>query len=167
MLPPLTCGSLSRERAERVCIMKIRYRSNLAAGCIAIIAAVVLFLIIPSQVGVERKATFGINSRTLPYGLSILMAVCGLGLILQSLVFKKDEVKEVELKKEGIGLLYMLVLLAYGIGFNYSFLISTVLLGVITLAFLKDRQWLHYLIVILTTVAIYFIFTRLLHLRLP
>lgn len=147
--------------------MKIKYRSNLTAGCIAIVAAVVLFLIIPAQVGVERKATFGINSRTLPYALSVLMAVCGAGLIIQSLVFKKDEVKEMELKKEGIGLLYMLVLLAYGIGFNYSFLISTVLLGVITLAFLKDKQWTHYLIVVIMTVAIYFIFTELLHLRLP
>ena len=147
--------------------MKIKYRSNLTAGCIAIIAAVVLFLIIPTQVGVERKATFGINSRTLPYALSVLMAVCGAGLIIQSLVFKKDEVREMELKKEGIGLLYMLVLLAYGIGFNYSFLISTVLLGVITLVFLKDRQWLHYLIVVIATAAIYLIFTELLHLRLP
>ena len=119
--------------------MKIKYRSNLTAGCIAIIAAVVLFLIIPAQVG----------------------------LIIQSLVFKKDEVREMELKKEGIGLLYMLVLLAYGIGFNYSFLISTVLLGVITLVFLKDKQWLHYLIVAVATVAIYLIFTELLHLRLP
>ena len=147
--------------------MKIKYRSNLTAGCIAIIAAVVLFLIIPSQVGVERKATFGINSRTLPYALSVLMAVCGAGLIIQSLVFKKDEIKEMELKKEGIGLLYMLVLLAYGIGFTHSFLISTVLLGVITLVFLKDKQWTHYLIVVIFTVAIYLIFTELLHLRLP
>ena len=62
--------------------MKIKYRSNLTAGCIAIVAAVVLFLIIPAQVGVERKATFGINSRTLPYALSVLMAVCGAGLIM-------------------------------------------------------------------------------------
>ena len=147
--------------------MKIKYRSNLVAGCIAIIAAVVLFLLIPSQVGVERKATYGINSRTLPYALSVLMAVCGVGLMIQSLIFKKDEVKELELKKEGVGLLYMLVLLAYGIGFNYSFLISTVLLGVITLAFLKDKKWLHYLIVVIVTAAIYFIFTELLHLRLP
>ena len=136
-------------------------------GCIAIVAAVELFLIIPAQVGVEREATFGINSRTLPYALSVLMAVCGAGLIIQSLVFKKDEVREMELKKEGIGLLYMLVLLAYGIGFNYSFLISTVLLGVTTLVFLKDRQWLHYLIVVIATAAIYLIFTELLHLRLP
>ena len=126
-----------------------------------------MFLLIPSQVGVERKATYGINSRTLPYALSVLMAVCGVGLMIQSLIFKKDEVKELELKKEGVGLLYMLVLLAYGIGFNYSFLISTVLLGVITLAFLKDKKWLHYLIVVIVTAAIYFIFTELLHLRLP
>lgn len=147
--------------------MKIKYRSNLMAGCIAIVAAVVLYFLIPTYVGVERKATYGINSRTLPYALSFLMGGCGLGLVFQSLVLKKDEVKELELKKEAVGLLYMLVLLAYGIGFNYSFLISTLLLGVVTLAFLRDKQWLHYVIVCIVTVAIYFMFTQLLHVRLP
>lgn len=146
---------------------KIRYRSNLVAGCIAILAAIVLFLLIPSQVGVERKATYGINSRTLPYALSILMGGCGIGLIFQSLVLKKDEVKEIEIGKELKGLLYMLVLLLYGIGFNYSFLISTLVLGCLTLVFLKDKKPLHYVIVCILTVALYFIFTQLLHVRLP
>ena len=87
--------------------MKIKYRTNLVAGVIALIAAIILFVIIPSQVGVERRATYGITSRTIPYAMAFLMAGCGAGLIIQSIIFKKDEVKEIDLLQEGKGLLYM------------------------------------------------------------
>ena len=147
--------------------MKIKYRSNLLAGCLAIVAAAVLFLIIPSQVGQESSATYGITSRTLPYALSILSAACGVGLIVQSLVMKKDEVREIDLVQEGKGLLYMLILLAYGWGFSRSFLISTSLLGAVTLAFQKDKKPLHYVVVVAVVTVLYFTFTELLHVRLP
>ncbi len=147
--------------------MKIKYRSNLLAGCLAIVAAAVLFLIIPSQVGLESSATYGITSRTLPYALSILSAACGVGLIVQSLVLKKDEVREIELRQEAKGLLYMLILLAYGWGFSRSFLISTSLLGAVTLALQKDKKPLHYVVVVAVVVVLYFTFTELLHVRLP
>ena len=147
--------------------MKIKYRSNLLASCLAIVAAAVLFLIIPSQVGLESSATYGITSRTLPYALSILSAACGVGLIVQSLVLKKDEVREIELRQEAKGLLYMLILLAYGWGFSRSFLISTSLLGDVTLALQKDKKPLHYVVVVAVVVVLYFTFTELLHVRLP
>ena len=147
--------------------MKLKYRSNLAAGIVAILFGAALWFLTPEFCGVERKATYGVNSQTLPYALAVLAMACGVGLIFQSLVLKKDEVKELELGKELKGLLYMLVIAVYAVGFNYSFLISTILLGVITLAFQKDRQWLHYLIVAVMVVVIYFVFTQLLHVRLP
>lgn len=147
--------------------MKIKYRSNLVAGCLAIIAAIVLLLLIPSQVKLETRAVHGVTSRTLPYALVLLSGGCGLGLVFQSLVLKKDEIKELELAKEGKGLLYMLVLLGYGLGFSHSFLISTILLGVLTLVFAKDKKPLHYIVVTAVVVVIYFVFTKLLHVRLP
>lgn len=147
--------------------MKVKYRTNLMAGLVAIIAAIVLFLLVPSQVGVETRATYGITSRTLPYAMAILMGGCGIGLVVQSLVLKKDEVKEIDLMQEGKGLLYMGVIVLYAIGFSHSFLISTSLLGVITLAMQKDKKILHYVVVIALVVALYFIFNELLHVRLP
>lgn len=147
--------------------MKIKYRANLMAGIIAILFAVALYFLIPLQVGLENTATYGLTSRSLPYALMILSAICGVGLLIQSLVFKKDEEKEIELSKEGKGLLYMLVILAYGFGFAHSFLISTGLLGVITLAFQKDKKPLHYVIVLALVGVIYVVFTQLLHVRLP
>lgn len=147
--------------------MKIRYRSNLAAGILALAAALVLFLLIPSQVSVENRAVYGVTSRSLPYALVVLTAGAGAGLIFESLVLKKDQTRELELAKEGKALLYMLVLLAYAIGFSHSFLISTVLLGAVTLALARDKKPLHYAVVTAMAVVIYFAFTQLLHVRLP
>jgi len=147
--------------------MKIKYRSNLSAGCISIIMSVALFLIIPSQVALENQAVHGINTRSLPYALCILLLVAGIGLIVQSLVLKKDEYKELELKKELKGLLYMGCLGIYGLGFRYSFLISTCLLGIVTLVFIKSNRLLYYVVVIAVVVVLYFLFTGVLHVRLP
>lgn len=58
--------------------MKIKYRTNLVAGVIAIIAAIVLFILIPSQVGVEKRATYGVTSRTIPYAMAFLIAAAAL-----------------------------------------------------------------------------------------
>lgn len=147
--------------------MKIKCRTNLVAGVIAIIAAIVLFFLIPEQVGVEKRATYGITSRTIPYVMAILMGGCGIGLIFQSLVLKMDVVKEIDLKQEAVGLVYMVVIILYAIGFSKSFLISTSLLGVITLAMQKDKKPLHYVVVVALVVLLYFVFTELLHVRLP
>lgn len=147
--------------------MRIKYKLNLSAGCLAVLGAIILFLIIPSQVGVESQSVQGITSRSLPYALCVLMGGCGAGLIFQSVVLKKDEIKELEIKQEVKGICYMLLLLVYGYAFSHSFLISTILLGVATLAFSKCKKVSYYAIIIATVVALYFIFTRLLHVRLP
>lgn len=147
--------------------MKIKYRSNLAAGCIAIAFAAAILFLIPSQVGTEIRPVHGITSRSLPYALAALSGVCGVLLIIQSVVLKKDEIRELELKKEGKGLLYMLALLLYGLAFSHSFLISTCLLGTVTLLFTGSRKPLHYAVVIAVAAVLYVTFTQMLHVRLP
>ena len=147
--------------------MKIRYRYNLSAGCAALLFAAVLFWLIPSQVGIETRAVHGITSRSLPYALSILVAGCGLGLIFQSLILKKDTVKELEVAKEAKGLLYMVCLALYGICFKKNFIISTSLIGIVTLAFTRCKKILYYVIVVAVVIVLYLIFTQLLHVRLP
>lgn len=147
--------------------MRIRYKLNLSAGCLAVVSAAILFLIIPSQIGVENQVTYGITSGSLPYALSILMGGCGVGLLFQSLILKKDEIKEIEVRQEVTGIIYMLLLLVYGFLFSRSFLVSTIFLGVATLAFTKCKKIPYYAIVVIMVIILYFVFTRLLHVRLP
>ncbi|MFI3250252.1 MAG: tripartite tricarboxylate transporter TctB family protein [Eubacteriales bacterium] len=147
--------------------MVIRYRANLMAGIFVLILSAAVFLVIPNQIKTESSATYGINSRTLPYGFAGLIGVCGLGLIFQSVVRKQDKIEEIRLKEEAKALAYIACLALYGAGFSHSFLIATCLLGVVTLAFQNCRVISYYLITIATSVAIYYIFTELLHVRLP
>jgi len=147
--------------------MKIRYKDNLTAGILSIIFGIVLYLLIPIQIKAEASSTYGITSRSIPYALSVLVMICGAGLIIQSLLLKNDEVKELEVGKELKGFLYMMLLLGYGIGVSKNFMVSTIILGTATLAFVRCRKPLYYGIAAAVVVLIYYIFTQLLHVRLP
>lgn len=147
--------------------MKIRYRSNAAAGVVSIVLSIVCLILIPRQIGEDYTVTYGITSRTVPYAVAVLWIVCGMVLLVQSLLLKKDEVKELDLKKEGKALGYMAVLLVYAILFNKSFLLSTAFLGAVTLVFLGCRRKLFYAIVLALVAVLYLLFSQVLHIQLP
>lgn len=147
--------------------MKIKYRSNLAAGTVSVILGIICCLIIPAQIGEDYAATYGITSRTVPYAVAALWIVCGAALMIQSLVFKKDEVKTLEMGKEAKALGYMAALFIYAVLFMKSFLLSAVFLGVATLAFTGTKKKLYYVIVLITVIVLYFLFSKVLHVQMP
>lgn len=146
--------------------MIIKYRSNLACGIASVLAAVILCLIIPQQIGLEATVKFGITSRTIPYGIAAVFALCGVGLIVQSLVLKKDKVKELDLKAEVPALLMFAVLLVYLLLFEKEWPLSTAAVGCAALVLSKSKKWYYYAIVVALTIALYFIFVNMLHIRL-
>lgn len=147
--------------------MKIQYRSNLCGGITSILFGIILFILVPMQVGTEYSATHGITSRSVPYALAVVFILCGTCLVIQSVVLKKDQVKELELKKELKVLAYIGVLFVYAFLFQYSFVFSSSFLGVSTLLFTRSKKKLFYIIVLVTVVVLYLSFTQLLHVRLP
>ncbi len=147
--------------------MEIKYRSNLVAGIVSIILGIICYILVPLQIAEDYSATYGITSRTVPYAISILWIVCGIILLVQSLILKKDTVKTLVVSKELKALAYMVVLLVYGFLFKKSFLVSTILLGVITLAFTGSKKKSFYVIVIAAVVILYLLFAKVLHVQLP
>lgn len=147
--------------------MKLRYRSNLVAGIVSIVLGIICLILIPNQIGEDYAITYGITSRTVPQAVAILWIVCGVILIFQSLVLHKDTVKTLEVTKELKAVLYMVVLVIYMLTFRNSFLIATILLGIVTLIFTGCKKPLHYVIVVATVVLIYLAFTYALHVKLP
>ena len=69
--------------------------------------------------------------------------------------------------KELKALAYMGMLLIYSILFKRSFLISTILLGVATLAMTGTKKKLYYVIVIAMVAVLYLLFAKVLHIQLP
>ena len=146
--------------------MKIRYRSNLASGIASLVFSALLFWLIPLQIGVEQVVSYGVNSRTIPYGIAIVLAVCGVALIVQSLVFKKDSYKEIVLHEEIPEVLLFAALLVYIFIFEKEWPLSTAALGCITLWLSKCKKWYYYLIVAALAIGMYFLFVNVLHIRL-
>lgn len=146
---------------------KIRYRSNLTAGIVSIIFGLIVLSVIPSQISLGFDNTYGITPRTIPYVLAWICIFFGALLIVQSLVLKKDTVKEMELSRELKALAYMAVFVVYSLLFNVSFVLATILLGAVTLMFLKCKKPLYYVIVAVTVVFLYFVLTQFLHIQLP
>lgn len=147
--------------------MEIKYKSNLVAGIVSLILGVICLILVPLQIAKDYSATYGITSRTVPYVIGILWIVCGVILLVESLILKKDTEKTLVVGKELKALAYMVILLAYGILFKRSFLISTILLGVATLAMTGTKKKLFYVIVIAMVVVLYLLFAKVLHIQMP
>lgn len=147
--------------------MEIKYKSNLVAGSVSLILGVICLILVPLQIAKDYSATYGITSRTVPYAIGILWIVCGVILLVESLILKKDTEKTLVVGKELKALAYMVILLAYGILFKRSFLISTILLGVATLAMTGTKKKLFYVIVIAMVVVLYLLFAKVLHIQMP
>ena len=146
--------------------MTIRFKSNLACGIFAILLCIALLILIPMEIGVETTVSFGITSRTIPYGVAALIGICGIVLIVKSLVFKQDETKEIVLKKEVPAVLMVATLIAYLFVFEKEWPLSTAVLGCVSLALAKCKKWYYYLIVVALTVILYFVFVEVLYIRL-
>ena len=147
--------------------MEIKYKSNLVAGIVSLILGVICLILVPFQIAEDYSVTYGITSRTVPYAIGILWIVCGIILLVQSLILKKDTEKTLVVGKELKALAYMVILLVYGILFKRSFLISTILLGVATLAMTGSKKKIFYVIVIAMVVVLYLLFGKVLHIQLP
>jgi hypothetical protein len=147
--------------------MRVRYKTNLTAGCFSLVLGGLVWFFTPRQIEMDYTITYGITSRTMPYLLAVVFACCGLILVIQSLVFKKESYKEIEVRQELKALCYMAVLVGYVVLFRLNFIFALFFLGAATLAFMKTRKKLYYLIVLILAVGLYFIFTLGLHVSLP
>lgn len=147
--------------------MEIKYRSNLTAGIVSIGLGAMCWLIIPYQIGEDYALTYGITSKTIPYAVSILWIICGVILLIQSLIFKREEIKTLQIKKELKAGAYIAVLVFYAFLFRINFLLSSIFLGTITLVFTGSKKKLYYVILILVSIVIYLLFKYVLHISMP
>ena len=111
--------------------MEIRYRSNLTAGIISVGLGMLCWIIIPYQIGEDYALTYGITSKTIPYAVSVLWIICGAALIIHCLVFKREEIKSLQINNEFKAGVFIGVLVFYAFLFQINFLLSSIFLGVI------------------------------------
>jgi len=154
--------------------MKLKYNSEIISGSVFLVAATVLWLLIPNQI--NTMETSAINAQTVPKIAIGGMGLFSLGLLLQGIftipkkevAVTRDGLHSDRLRKEVKSVVYAGMLLAYLVAITWmGFLISTLLLTIAILIFYGARRWYYYAIPLTMVVVVYFIFKMLLRVSLP
>ncbi|MGI5933935.1 MAG: tripartite tricarboxylate transporter TctB family protein [Lawsonibacter sp.] len=149
--------------------MKLTIKKNLWSGILTVVFSAVLWFALPFCIKSKVSTlTSAVGPDYLPRLIIILMAICGVGLILYSLVLKKDETVEVVLKEEARTFLYIFALLAYVLLMPLlGFLISTLVFSCFSLFFLETKKPSHYAVIIILVIGIFVGFKYGLKVPLP
>ncbi len=138
---------------------KIKIKTNTIFGIAAIICAIAIYLIIPSQVRPSKVATEYINGSFMPKIMTLVMFISGLICCIKSLLFKNDAAREIELDIEIKNLTYIGMIIVYGLLAKYiSFLIASILFGLASLFFMEEKGTKKYIIVTIAIIAVSLIF---------
>lgn len=154
--------------------MKIKYNSEIISGIVFLVAAAILWVLVPSQI--DTLETSAVNAQTIPRIAIGGMFLFSLGLLLQGVfanekkvvILNRSTFASESFRKEMRSVLYALILLAYIVLLtSVGFLISTALLVVAILLFYGARKWYYYAIPLAMVGVVYFVFKTLLHVSLP
>lgn len=147
----------------------ITLKKNLASGTTAIVIGVFLRLILTYSIKSKvNTVTSAVGPAYLPKLVIYGMILCGIGLLITSLVLKKDEEMEIEFGSEGHVLVYFALLLAYMIAMKYvGFLIASLVFSAISMWLMECRKWTYYLYIELLVVVIFVAFKYGLRVPLP
>lgn len=136
---------------------------------VSILFALLALIVIPREISSVGSSVIGMSARTYPTFAAVAMAVCGLGLLINSFVVKDDQrAPKLVLSEELKVLLILVVILIYALLCEHlGFFLSTVLVGSALMLIYKDKIWWHHAIYILFILGCYILFTKLLYIHLP
>lgn len=146
-------------------------KNNIVLSVFFFFVGVLVYVIIPSQIpnlGVVKSGSF--TPASFPRLLAILMIVFSLGLLLQSVLEKKQEenTEKIDWKDEKKVLVIFLMILAYVFLLEIiGFILASIIFGTAFLFFQKVRKWHYYIILYLMVIFVYFSFSKLLFVYLP
>lgn len=148
---------------------QIKLKKNLSSGIIGTLFGAVMLIVIPYCIKVKISlVSSGIGPDYLPRLIAILMICCGIGLVFQSLVLKKDEEVVIEFGKEGHALLFATAMIIYVILLPIiGFVFSSVLFACASLFLMECKKPMYYLSTVLLVLVIFVAFKYGLSVALP
>lgn len=147
--------------------MKLKIPTNLCAGIFSVALAAAIWFAIPYQIG-SAGSNVATNPRLFPQIFCVMIGIVGIILIITSTVFHKEDVKTVDVKLQGMKLIYYVILAAYVVCMGkFGFLIPTIVFAVVSLLFCRCKKPLYYAITVVFAVVLYLVFTRVLGVHFP
>ncbi len=136
-----------------------KIKTNLIFGIISLMCGLILLFVIPAQISVSSMVQEYVNGRFIPLIMAVLMIVCGGIGIAQSLLLKKEAVKEIDFSGERKNIVFLLMVLIYGIlAKNISFMLASILFSGVSLYYVGCRKPKRYAVVFLVVVTVCLLF---------
>ena len=148
--------------------MKIKIKTNLVTGILMGLLSASLLYVMPKQVRVPAYDSGAPSPRIIPGVCLVVILLCSVILIIQSLVFKKEKIVEFDWQKEKPAILLILLLCVYVfLIIKLGFIIASAVIFTIVLIYSGERKPFIYIFTIALAVGIYFLFSKVFHVSLP
>lgn len=148
--------------------MKLKIKTNLVSGIIFILIGIAILVLIPGQIKIPAHLTTGPSPQIIPRLAAVGMLICSAILIIQSLVFKKEKIIEIDFKYEKTTFLIIASVLLFGIlMITAGYLIAVWVVIPLMLFLMKERKIPAYIVCLAIGTGIYFLFNNVFYIFLP
>ena len=132
------------------------------------VASIVLLILVPHQVRVPAFDTGAPSPRIIPTMVFIGILICSSVLIVQSLVFKKEDIYYFDIKKERPALILLAMICGFAaVIVNFGYIPAMVIFFPAILFYMGERKPLVYILALVAGYLIFLLFTRFFFVPLP
>lgn len=147
---------------------KFKIKTNLVSGIIMGAIALLLIILLPSQVRVPAYDSGAPSPRIIPGICLAIMLVSSIVLIIQSLVFKQEKVVEFDWEKEKPAILLILGMCVYvGLMLCIGYVLASLIVFVGVLVYVGERKPGPYIVAIVSAFVIFLMFKNIFKISLP
>ena len=154
--------SVYRTKGERISMKKFKIKTNLVSGVIMGVAALLLIILLPSQVRVPAYDSGAPSPRIIPGICLAIMLVSSIALIIQSLVLKQEKIVEFDWEKEKPA-----ILLIVGMMLCIGYVLASLIVFPLALFYVGERKPGPYIVVLVSAFAIFLLFKNVFNISLP
>ena len=146
----------------------MKIRTNLVTGIVMGIISIIFLIIIPHQIREPAFATGAPSPRIIPTIVFIGILLCSIFLIVQSLVFKKDDIFVFEIKREWSAIITVAMICGYAFLITQvGFLPAMIIFFPSILFYMGERKPFIYIFTFALGIGTYFLFANVFHIQLP
>lgn len=147
---------------------KFKIKTNLVSGIIMGAIALILIIMMPSQVRVPAYDSGAPSPRIIPGICLAIMLVSSIALIIQSLVLKQEKVVEFDWEKEKPAILLIIGMCVYvGLMLCIGYVLASLIVFVGVLIYVGERKPGPYIVAIVAAFVIFLMFKNVFKISLP
>ena len=147
---------------------KFKIKTNLVSGIIMGAIALILIIMMPSQVRVPAYDSGAPSPRIIPGICLAIMLVSSIALIIQSLVLKQEKVVEFDWEKEKPAILLIVGMCVYiGLMLCIGYVLASLIVFIAVLFYVGERKPGPYIVAIVAAFAIFLMFKNVFKISLP